>query len=81
MEIGAAFVADGEAPKAIAPCHGALHHPAVLAQAPARLGAAPGDPRHNAPRAAGSPADITPPPIASYSAWSTPTNSEDYLQE
>ena len=51
MEIGAALVADGEAPKAIEPRQGALDDPAVLAQALARLDAAPGDPRHDAPRA------------------------------
>jgi hypothetical protein len=43
VDVFAALVADGEAPEAVQPRQGALHPPAVAAEAGAALDAAPGD--------------------------------------
>ena len=49
MDLAAALVPDGEAAEAAEPGQGALDHPAVTAQALARLDPGPGDPRRDAP--------------------------------
>lgn len=43
VDVGAALVADGQAAKAVEPCVGALHHPAVAAEPLAARGPAPAD--------------------------------------
>jgi hypothetical protein len=53
MDVGAAFVADGEAAVATEPGQRPLHDPAVAAQASAALDASSGDAREDAPAATG----------------------------
>lgn len=43
MEIGAAFVADGQSPKAVEPGERAFDHPAMLTQSPTGVDALAGD--------------------------------------
>ncbi len=56
MDVGTAFVADGEAAEAADPGQRALDHPAVPAQALAILDAPPGDARGDIALAAFAPA-------------------------
>ena len=55
MEVGASFVANGEATEAGEPSQGALDDPAVASQVLAALDAPPGDPRRDAARPALAP--------------------------
>lgn len=57
MDIGAAFIADGEPAETVEPSQRALGHPAVAAEPFAAVEAAAGDPRRDVPASAGTPAE------------------------